>query len=203
MSLINVNKIAPSTGTQVTLGDSGDDFEVPSGAEIQILSGGTLTIDSGATIANSGTATGFPSTTPNFHTAHSSQSIANNSATVVVYTGEDWDTNSLYDTSNGRFTVTSSTTGYYMMYASVGFANLTADRIQVRIKYNNGSSDFNWLINEIQCDSSGYVSPFISGCVPLLSSGHYAFVEAYQNSGGAISLSGEQEKNFFGGFKIG
>ena len=194
MSLLNVNTIEPSTGTDITLGASGDTMTVPSGATLSIA--GTINV-------SSGTATGFPSTTPNFHTAHSSQSIANNSATVVVYTGEDWDTNSLYDTSNGRFTVTSSTTGYYMMYASVGFANLTADRIQVRIKYNNGSSDFNWLINEIQCDSSGYVSPFISGCVPLLSSGHYAFVEAYQNSGGAISLSDEQEKNFFGGFKIG
>ena len=194
MSLLNVNTIEPSTGTDITLGASGDTMTVPSGATLSIA--GTINV-------SSGTATGFPSTTPNFHTAHSSQSIANNSATAVIYTGEDWDTNSLYDTSTGRFTVTSSTTGYYMMYASVGFANLTADRIQVRIKYNNGSSDFNWLINEIQCDSSGYVSPFISGCVPLLSSGHYAFVEAYQNSGGAISLSDEQEKNFFGGFKIG
>jgi len=43
MSEIQVNKIIPATGTDVTLGDSGDTFTVPSGA----------------TIANSGTATGF------------------------------------------------------------------------------------------------------------------------------------------------
>ena len=43
MSLLNVNTIEPSTGTDITLGASGD----------------TITVPSGATIANSGTATGF------------------------------------------------------------------------------------------------------------------------------------------------
>tara|TARA_R100000656_G_scaffold38164_1_gene32185 strand:- start:2 stop:610 length:609 start_codon:yes stop_codon:yes gene_type:complete len=43
MSLLNVNAIEPSTGTDITLGASGD----------------TITVPSGATIANSGTATGF------------------------------------------------------------------------------------------------------------------------------------------------
>jgi hypothetical protein len=43
MSEVKVNKISPRSGTDVTLGDSGDTFTVPSGA----------------TIVNSGTATGF------------------------------------------------------------------------------------------------------------------------------------------------
>ena len=43
MSKIETNTIAPSTGTTLTLGESGD----------------TITIPSGTTIANSGTATGF------------------------------------------------------------------------------------------------------------------------------------------------
>ena len=43
MSEIKVNKISPATGTDITLGDSGD----------------TLTVPSGGTIVNSGTATGF------------------------------------------------------------------------------------------------------------------------------------------------
>jgi len=43
MSEVQVNKIVPATGTDVTLGDSGDTFTVPSGA----------------TITNSGTASGF------------------------------------------------------------------------------------------------------------------------------------------------
>ena len=43
MSELKVNKISPATSTTITLGDSGDTFNIPSGA----------------TIANSGTATGF------------------------------------------------------------------------------------------------------------------------------------------------
>ena len=42
-SEVKANKLSPATGTDVTLGDSGDTFTVPSGA----------------TITNSGTATGF------------------------------------------------------------------------------------------------------------------------------------------------
>jgi len=43
MSELKVNKISPATGTTFTFGDSGDTFNIPSGA----------------TVANSGTATGF------------------------------------------------------------------------------------------------------------------------------------------------
>ena len=41
MSLLNVNKIAPQSGTDFTLGDSGDTFTVPSGATLTVA--GTLT----------------------------------------------------------------------------------------------------------------------------------------------------------------
>jgi len=51
MSEIQVNKIIPVSGTDVTLGDSSDTFTVPSGV--------TLAVASGATVTNSGTASGF------------------------------------------------------------------------------------------------------------------------------------------------
>ena len=54
MSEVKVNKISPRSGTDVTLGDSGDTLTVPSGA--------TLTVASGATINNQGTATNFGAT---------------------------------------------------------------------------------------------------------------------------------------------
>jgi hypothetical protein len=43
MSEVKVNKISPRSGTDVTLGDSGDNFIIPSGA----------------TLTNNGTASGF------------------------------------------------------------------------------------------------------------------------------------------------
>ena len=54
MREVKVNKIRPRSGTDVTLGDSGDTFTVPSG--------GAITIASGATITNSGTAVNFGAT---------------------------------------------------------------------------------------------------------------------------------------------
>jgi len=79
MSLLNVDKVDPSTGTALELGTSGDTITVPTGAGLTVTdevktnkispatgtafalgdSGDTFTVPSGATIVNSGTATGF------------------------------------------------------------------------------------------------------------------------------------------------
>jgi hypothetical protein len=40
MSTLEVNKITPSTGTSITLGDSGDTFTIPSG--VTLTNNGTL-----------------------------------------------------------------------------------------------------------------------------------------------------------------
>ena len=79
MSLLNVDKVDPSSGTALELGTSGDTITVPTGAGLTVTdevktnkvspatgtafalgdSGDTFTVPSGATIVNSGTATGF------------------------------------------------------------------------------------------------------------------------------------------------
>ena len=53
-SEIKANKISPATGTDFTLGDSGDTFTVPSGTTLDIASGATID-------ATGATATGFSS----------------------------------------------------------------------------------------------------------------------------------------------
>jgi hypothetical protein len=50
-SEVRTNKLSPASGVNLTLGDSGDTFTLPSGA--------TLAVASGATISNAGTASGF------------------------------------------------------------------------------------------------------------------------------------------------
>jgi hypothetical protein len=62
MSEIKVNKISQRSGTAITLGNSGTDFQLPSGADIVAQSGSVITIAAGATITNNGTATGFGAT---------------------------------------------------------------------------------------------------------------------------------------------
>jgi hypothetical protein len=74
-SEVKTNKISPSTGTDVTLGDASDTFTLPSGSaitvasggDINVASGGEIDIASGATLDVNGiidvtgaTTTGFP-----------------------------------------------------------------------------------------------------------------------------------------------
>lgn len=80
MSLLNVNKVDPATGTGLELGSSGD----------------TITIPSGATIANSGTATGFGGTNLPAFSAYlsnnSDQSISDSTSTKIQFDAERFDT---------------------------------------------------------------------------------------------------------------
>ena len=78
MSEVKTNKLTASTGTAITLGDSGDTFTVPSGA--------TLAVASGATIANSGTQTGFGKVLQVVQTVKS-DTFSTTSTTYVDVTG--------------------------------------------------------------------------------------------------------------------
>ncbi len=106
-SEIKADKWSPASGTSATLGDSGDTFTIPSGA----------------TITNSGTATGFgESNTPYFLARLSAnQDISDNTATTIVFNQEGLDSGSGYDTSNGKYTITSGEGGkYYFAYHGEG-----------------------------------------------------------------------------------
>ena len=131
MSEVQTNKISPATGTTFTLGDSGDTFNIPSGA----------------TIANAGTASGFgEANTPAFRAKRTSsnQTISNVTVTKIQFNGEDFDTDSAFDSSsNYRFTVPSGEAGKYFFNLRVlvnSFSGGTGAGyyIQPRI-YKNGS----------------------------------------------------------------
>ena len=76
MSEIKVNKISQRSGTAITLGNSGTDFQLPSGADIIAQSGSVITIAAGATITNNGTATGFgPTGAVNWNTTAQTSNV--------------------------------------------------------------------------------------------------------------------------------
>jgi len=59
-SEVKTNKVSPSTGVTVTLGDASDVFQLPASAEIDIASGATLDVNGTIDITGA-TTTGFPS----------------------------------------------------------------------------------------------------------------------------------------------
>jgi hypothetical protein len=66
-SEVKTNKVSPSTGVTVTLGDASDVFQLPASAEIDIASGATLDVN-GTIDVTGATTTGFPSSGFNKYT---------------------------------------------------------------------------------------------------------------------------------------
>jgi hypothetical protein len=99
MSEIQANKISPATGTTFTLGDSGDTFNIPSGA----------------TIANAGTATGFgESNTPYFEVKLSGNvDITDATKTKIAFNTERFDSANDFDSSS-NYRHTPQTAGKYI-----------------------------------------------------------------------------------------
>ena len=189
-SQIKVNEIIKQSGSSITIGESGDTISL-TGNTINLGTTGNTVNIAGSAYAAAGT------NTPQFLATSSSTAIANTSHVAIINGTEVFDSNSLYNTSDGKFTVTASTTGYYFFYGGVGFAQASGSRMQASI-YLNGSVKFK---TEMYASSS-YPSPIVSGVLNLSSSGDYVQLYSYQNTGSTNTLSGEAEKNFFGGFKI-
>ena len=184
MSEIQVNKISPATGTTFRLGDSGDTFNIPSGA----------------TIANAGTATGFGMSTANTpmfsaYRSGSGQGVSGSTWTKLEANTELFDTDSAYDnSSNYRFTVPSDKAGKYFFVGQIAIdysssTNISSCRVKL---YKNGSNldytstdidagtgKFHRLIatTSVVLDLSGsdYIETY--GKVVLTSGTHQFFVE--------------------------
>ena len=136
--------------------------------------------------------------TPNFYATRStSQSIPNSTATTIIYTDEVFDSNSLYDTATGRFTVTVSTTGYYYFSAAWRTLNWTAARQAIILRKNG--SDVIW-------NETGNVGPYgtmsANMIINLASSGDYVEAMAYHEFGSTKDFgTGNSIGNFYG-FKL-
>jgi len=155
------------------------------------------TINVVGTLQNNGAGVGGTNT-PNFYATRStSQSIPNSTITTIIYTNEVFDSDSLYDTSTGRFTVTASTTGYYYFSAAWRALNWTSVR-QAIILQKNGS-DVIW-------GETGNVGPYgtmsANMIINLASSGDYVQAMAYHEFGSAKDFgTGNSIGNFYG-FKL-
>ena len=130
MSTLEVNKITPSTGTSITLGDSGDTFTIPSGV----------------TITNNGTQTGFGGTnTPYFYGVKASnQTIDRATATTITgFTTDELDSDSAFDGTT--FTVPSGKAGVYYFHANIfgSFGSVGNDGEEAQLNFRKNGVQIN------------------------------------------------------------
>jgi len=122
----------------------------------------------------------------------STQSISNNTATLITWDSENFDTSAFHSTSSNtsRITIPTGKAGYYM-FTTYGFFDSNAlgnRRIDIR---KNGSLIRSW-------PSSSTTSTFTGlnlTCVLSLAVGDYIEVAVFQSSGGSL--------NFFKGIDTG
>jgi len=134
--------------------------------------------------------------TPAFSvTLSGTQSCSHNTSTVIVFNSEHYDTDSAYDTSNGRFTVPSGEGGKYAFFVSLRFDQTTSNRNAVDIRINNSSNT-----QQVAFENAGPQYTTIGGAVSInLSAGDYVYAEYYQSSGGTIDV---RTDSHFSGFKL-
>jgi len=219
MSEVKANKLSPSSGTAITLGDSGDTFTVPSGATLN-TSSATLSIPAsvitGATalddvpettdeflISDAGTLkkidANFIMNTPSFFAYKTaSTTIANNTTVQLIPTSIVQNDGSAYDSSTGRFTIPTGQDGLYFLYGAFRINNYDPNRTSC-VFFVNGS-ETNWSLTEHAPEGG------LTGRRPVIHTTHMASLSAgdYVDFRGAqASGSSDTVLNIvFGGFKI-
>jgi hypothetical protein len=176
MSKLETNIIAPSTGTTITIGESGD----------------TVALGSGAT------QTGFGGTnTPAFlaHKSGGTQSVSSDTLTKITFQTELFDTDNNFASS----TFTPTTSGKYLVFAAVSAqGNITTAGWIPFIKLN-GSTD---VARTNQYHSGGQPEAYTSTIVSMNGTTDYLEVYLYQTSGSSQLVNDLREHTYFGGYKI-
>lgn len=186
MSEIQANKLSPSSGTAVQLGDSGDTFTIPSGA----------------TFTNNGTATGFGgANTPYFRARlTASQSNIGTNNTKVAFNERVIDSNNLFDTTNHRFLPT--TAGTYFFNTSQRLYSSTANTNFTCYLFKNGSNHTRMV--ETRDSQITYSAFTCSAMADANGSSDYfeIYVNISNNQADITADPSDQSWGFFEGFRL-
>ena len=200
MSKVQVDTIDTRSGTSTMQIGSTNTSTINIG-----VSGDTVNIPSGVTIANAGTATGFgESNTPAFAAVYSSagSGLANGTYVKLSFDSELYDSGSVYDTSNYRFTP--GVAGKYFIHARTLISAASTSPNQGRIAiYKNGSvfNFWRWTNTANISDFSMQISAFDTA-----NTTDYYEAYIYQNnstSSTTFSINSDpSQTSLFMGYKI-
>ena len=139
-----------------------------------------------------------PTNTPSFSVYRDATlSISNTTDTIIVFDTEDFDTDSAYNVSDGKFTVPSGKGGKYFFhtFTRYQYAADTLKNFNMQIHVNNS--------RVAQTNLRGAVYPGIA-CSTLanLSAGDYVQVKVQHDIGSATEITSIAGYNEFSGFKL-
>ena len=188
MSEIQANKISPATGTTFTLGDSGDTFNIPSGA----------------TIANAGTATGFgENNTPCWLVRYNGeQSLSDYTTTKVTgWSIETVDTDNAF--ASDKFTVPSGGAGKYYVFTSLQMkADDSTRLLKTDLKIYQNGSNIAYTHDDYRDNNLRQVTRTVSTILDLSVGDYVEVYVAVDVTAGTPAYEGNTKRAIFGGFKI-
>ena len=211
MSKVNVNTIEPSTGTDITLGASGDTITVPSGATFTqsgtmnasaITAGTMATARLGSGTADATTflrgdqtyASAGETNQPAFNVFQSSATaVANTTYTQISLDGNTYNPDSKFASN----VFTPGVAGQYYLEAKLRFdASGSFNNAQVVIRKNYGV-----LVRGTNNNASNYATATVSTIIDSNTTDYFD-VQVYQDSGGSLNLIANAESNYFLVFRI-
>jgi len=184
MSTLKVDTILKRTGTgTITVGQSGDTISVPSGATLNVAGSSITAVDN----------------TPMFRVFRSTdQSISNGAYTKIQYNSENYDADSVFDSSsNYRFTAPSA--GKYYFLAQLQYTS-TSDGGQLRGQFYVNGSAFHSSLRMQHTSPNTSDNFMVMADVISLSANDYVEVYGYQGESGSRNF--ESYKNYFLGYKL-
>ena len=174
VSQLKVNEIIKQSGSSITIGEAGDNITFPS----------------------TGTASGILTNVPAFHvTRNATQSISNDTETVVAFDSEVLDTDNKYDLG-GTHRFTPTVAGKYFLYACAMMYSNTNMQMHIR---KNGTKI---LAFRDRGGANTNDQSFYTGGIVIADADDYFDVIFKQVSGGSVNLQGNDFATFFGGYRI-
>ena len=183
MGTIFVDTLEPQSGTNLTLGASGDTIGLATGASQ------TLAVNTPAFLVY----------------RNSTQSISSATYTKVQFNAEDVDTDSAYDTTtNYRFTVPSGKAGKYFIFTTVEGSAVSASQFKYQnvAIYKNGSVYINHIMHmENNNTQQGHGNTY---AIMDLVAGDYleVYSRVADSSGSPQFNGGNARQSCFGGYRM-
>ncbi len=133
-----------------------------------------------------------------FHSA--TQSIANNTFTVVALNSEDFDTDTMHDPSTNNERITFTTAGKYIVCANIGWnPDAGGGWRELNIR-KNGSSW--WLFHTIDSTTNDANTIQSTSAVGDFAADDYIEIRVRQNSGNSVNLLAGSNNISFSAAKI-